>query len=89
MNYRVEKIDFKTIVEFWREQDHFQHNPNKKYVEKLGWLGTNICEIENPMTQAYGLYFDDELICATQIQVWNNTTIRWRTINVKEGYRGK
>lgn len=85
-NYQIEKIDFETIVEFWKEQEHF--HPRKKFVEKLGWLGLNICHLKNPITQAYGLYLEGELISATQIQVWDNNTIRWRTINVKEEYRG-
>ena len=84
----IKKIDFDTLKNYWIEVDHFK-DPNKRIVEVIRYLGPHTTPYNDPRRIAYGLYSNDTLIGATQLVQWNETHVRYRTLNIKKEYRGK
>lgn len=84
----VKQIDFETLKNYWIEVDHFK-DPNKRIVEVIKYLGPHTTPYSDPRRIAYGLYSNDILIGATQLVQWNKTHVRYRTLNVREEYRGQ
>ena len=84
----VKQIDFKTLKNYWIEVDHFK-DPNKRIVEVIKYLGPHTTPYSDPKRIAYGLYSNDVLIGATQLVQWNETHVRYRTLNVRQEYRGQ
>jgi len=87
-NKTVKRIDFKTLKNYWIEVDHFKDS-NKRIVEIIKYLGPHTTPYSDPKRIAYGLYDGDMLIGATQLVQWNETHVRYRTLNVREAYRGQ
>jgi N-acetylglutamate synthase-like GNAT family acetyltransferase len=71
---KVKNISFSTIKEYWIEVEHFAE-PNKIYVQIPRTLGH--------------LYAEERLIGVTQLIEWAPGVVRYRTINIREEYRGK
>lgn len=86
--YEVKHIDFETIKNYWIEVDHFK-DPNKRIVEVIKYLGPHTTPYDNPKRISYGLYDTDKLIGATQLVQWNETHVRYRTLNIRKEYRGQ
>lgn len=84
----VKQIDFETLKNYWIEVDHFK-DPNKRIVEVIKYLGPHTTPYSDPRRIAYGLYSNDTLIGATQLVQWSETHVRYRTLNVREEYRGQ
>lgn len=84
----VKQIDFETLKSYWIEVDHFK-DPNKRIIEVIKYLGPHTSPYEDPRRIAYGMYDQDVLIGATQLVQWNETHVRYRTLNVREEYRGQ
>lgn len=87
-NKTVRHIDFETLKNYWIEVDHFK-DPNKRIVDVIKHLGPHTTPYTDPRRIAYGLYSSDTLIGATQLVQWNKTHIRYRTLNIREQYRGQ
>jgi hypothetical protein len=85
---QVRAIAFSSLVEYWRETNHFQ-DPNKIYSEVLGHLGPFKSTVADPRRISYGLFQNDQMIGATHITEWNEQWIRFRTINIRAGFRGQ
>jgi hypothetical protein len=83
----VKQIDFETLKNYWIEVDHFK-DPNKRIVEVIKHLGPHTTPYNDPKRIAYGLYDGDKLIGATQLVQWSPTHVRYRTLNIREEYRG-
>lgn len=84
----IREIDYETLKRYWIEVDHFQ-DPNKKIIEIIKYLGPHVTPYTNPRRIAYGLYDKNELIGVTQLVQWNETHIRYRTLNIRKQYRGQ
>jgi GNAT superfamily N-acetyltransferase len=84
----VKEIDFETLKNYWIEVDHFK-DPNKRIVEVIKYLGPHTTPYHDPRRIAYGLYDNDKLIGATQLVQWEENRVRYRTLNVREEYRGE
>jgi hypothetical protein len=85
---KVKQIDFDTLKDYWIEVDHFK-DPNKRIVEVIRYLGPHTTPYSSPKRTAYGMYTPDrELIGATQLVQWNESHVRYRTLNIREEYRG-
>jgi GNAT superfamily N-acetyltransferase len=84
----IKEIDFETLKNYWIDVDHFK-DPNKRIVEVIKYLGPHTTPYSDPRRIAYGLYDKDKLIGATQLVHWNEGQVRYRTLNVREDYRGK
>lgn len=84
----IKEIDFETLKNYWIDVDHFK-DPNKRIVEVIKYLGPHITPYSDPRRIAYGLYDEDKLIGATQLVHWNEGQVRYRTLNVRQEYRGK
>ena len=83
------QISWETLKAYWKEVNHFNFHPGKKYKEIITQLGPFKIECE-PRCQAYGL-FDNKLIGVTQLTEWSpqKSWIRFRTINIREEYRNQ
>lgn len=86
---KIKQIQFSQLVDYWKDTEHFAHVPNKKYNEIIKYLGPFECKLENPKAISYGVFDGDKMIGGTQIQEWDETTVRFRTVNIREEYRGK
>ena len=84
----VKQIDFNTLKNYWIEVDHFK-DPNKRIVEVIKYLGPHTTTYSDPKRIAYGLYNNETLIGATQLVQWSPTHVRYRTLNIREEYRGQ
>ena len=84
----IKEIDFQTLKNYWIEVDHFK-DPNKRIVEVIRSLGPHITPYKDPRRIAYGLYSGNDLIGATQLVQWSDTHVRYRTLNIREQYRGQ
>jgi len=84
----IKEIDFETLKNYWIEVDHFK-DPNKRIVEVIRSLGPHITTYSDPRRIAYGLYSGNTLIGATQLVQWSDTHVRYRTLNVREQFRGQ
>lgn len=84
----AKQIEFETLKNYWIEVDHFK-DPNKRIVEVIRHLGPHTTTYSDPRRIAYGLYDDNKLIGATQLVQWSATHIRYRTLNIREEYRGQ
>lgn len=84
----IKEIDFETLRSYWIEVDHFK-DPNKRIVEVIKYLGPHTTPYSDPRRIAYGLYSNDILIGATQLVQWSKTHVRYRTLNIREEYRGQ
>ena len=84
----IKEIDFETLKNYWIDVDHFK-DPNKRIVEVIRYLGPHTTPYSDPRRIAYGLYDKDKLIGATQLVHWNEGQVRYRTLNVREEYRGR
>ena len=84
----VKKINFETIRDYWIEVNHFD-DPNKQIHEVIYTLGPHNNPYEDPRRISYGLFDEEKLIGATQLVQWSETHVRYRTLNVREQYRGK
>jgi len=85
---KVCKIDFEVIKQYWIEVDHFRE-PNKLIKPFVRRLGPHKTIFDNPRRIAYGLFCDGKLIGVTQLVQWSNTQVRYRTLNIRENFRGK
>lgn len=85
----VKHIDFETIKDYWIEVNHFNNEPNKVIKEVARRLGPHKIGYDDPKRICYGLYDSDNLIGVTQLVQWQPGLVRYRTINVRELYRGK
>lgn len=86
--YDLRRITFAQLRNYWLEVDHFK-DPNKRIIEVINTLGPHETPYKNPRRIAYGLYDGDRIIGATQIVQWDANLVRYRTLNVREEYRGE
>ena len=91
-NYNIKekefrRIPFNTIKEYWIEVDHFKE-PGKRIVESAQRLGHFKTPLDSPSYQAYGAFDGDKMIGCTQLVHWQNDWVRYRTVNIREEYRG-
>ncbi len=84
---KIERIPFRELKQYWIEVDHF-HRPDKKIREVVRTLGPYICTIENPRRQSYGIFLSGKLIGVTHLVQWDGHWLRYRTLNIREPYRG-
>jgi hypothetical protein len=84
---KFEVISFETLGEFWRETKHFAgtDSKGKPYVNRLGPYQS---DFEQPPFMAFAIRFNKEVIAATQFVNWSEGWVRYRTIHVKEPFRG-
>jgi len=83
----VRRIPFEVLKQYWIEVDHFQ-KPGKKIRDVVRVLGPYECTIENPRRESYGLFLEDDLIGVTHLVQWDDHWLRYRTLNIREAYRG-
>ena len=82
----VKRISFQTIKAFWIQTRHF--GPDKKFLENIITLGPYTNNLKEPRFEFYGLFCESELIGVTGLCNWNDDWVRYRTINIREDYRG-
>ena len=87
-NLDIEVITFDELVKYWKDVNHFQ-DPNKRYTEIIKTLGPYKTKFKDPKRIAYGLFDGMDLIGVTQLVQWNDDIVRYRTINIREEYRGQ
>jgi acyl carrier protein len=83
----VERIDFETLKQYWLDVGHFQQ-PNKKIREVVRVLGPYECVLDDPRRESYGLFHDGALIGVTNLVQWDANWLRYRTINIRQPFRG-
>jgi len=86
--FEVRHIDFETLKKWWIKTDHFKV-PDKQYNRIVTKLGPYRSLITEPRVFEYGLFDGEKHIGVTQLQEWDEETVRWRTINVLPEYRGE
>jgi hypothetical protein len=84
----IKRITFEQIVDYWKNVSHFS-DMNKQYVSTVGYLGHFTRTIKKPHFYCYGLFIDGDLVGATHISEWSEGWVRYRTINIREKYRGQ
>lgn len=84
----VKNIELETLYNYWIEVDHFGVK-DKVIVDHISTLGPHITTFTDPKKISYGLYDNDYLIGVTQLVEWDETRIRYRTVNIRKEYRGK
>ncbi len=84
----VNRISFEEIKSYWVEVDHFGI-PNKRIKDVVRRLGAHQSTLENPRRISYGLFDNGRMIGVTHLVEWSQQWLRYRTINVREQYRGR
>lgn len=84
----IRHIDFPTLVNYWKEHNHF-NNKEKIYHPIVSKLGPFTLQLESPHYQCYGLFDNNKMIGGTQLMDWDWDTVRFRTINILDTYRGR
>ncbi|MEE8257886.1 MAG: acyl carrier protein [Acidobacteriota bacterium] len=87
MDMEVKRIHFEELKHYWIEVDHFK-KPDKKIREVVRVLGPYACTIDDPRRESYGLFRDGKMIGGTHLVQWDARWLRYRTLNVREPYRG-
>ncbi|NQY99630.1 MAG: hypothetical protein HRT45_03055 [Bdellovibrionales bacterium] len=85
--FEFKAISFEEISDFWRETNHFRGSDSvsKVYVRHLG---PYLSEFEKPPFQSFAFADGEEIVAATQLVNWNKSWVRYRTIHVRQQYRG-
>ena len=86
-DWEVERIDFETLKQYWLDVVHFQE-PDKKIREVVRVLGPYECVLDDPRRESYGLFHDGGLIGVTHLVQWDANWLRYRTLNIREPFRG-
>ncbi len=86
--FKVRHIEYEKVSDFWRENEHFSREDLKGGVFDVKRLGHFRNFIQNPKTLSYGLYKGEDLIGVTAFYQWNLAWVRFRTIHIKEEFRG-
>lgn len=84
----VSHISFDQLKDYWAEVDHFR-DPDKKFREVVHRLGPYTSKLSDPRRFSYGLFDGPDLVGATHLVQWSDSLIRYRTLNVREAYRGR
>ena len=84
---KVKRISWGELKNYWIEVNHFEDKA-KEYTEIVKTLGHFECGFNTPRVEAYGLFKNDYMIGATQMIQWNKNWNRFRTVNIREKYRG-
>ncbi len=88
MDMEVKRIRFEDLKRYWIKFDHFK-KPGKTIREVVRILGPYECTIDDPRRESYGLFHDGEMIGGTHLVQWDGRWLRYRTLNVREPYRGR
>ncbi len=84
----VTLISFDDLKSYWVEVDHFG-NPDKKIREVVRRLGPYESAITDPRRASYGLFDGEQLVGVTPLVQWNDSWVRYRTLNVSRTHRGR
>ena len=84
----VNRISFDQLKAYWIEVDHFA-DPGKKFRNVVRSLGDSRSPLADPARFSYGLFDSGELIGVTHLVQWDEDWLRYRTLNIRQGYRSR
>ena len=84
----VTQISFDDLKSYWVEVDHFGV-PDKIIREVVRRLGPYESLITDPRRASYGLFDGEHLVGVTHLMQWNDSWVRYRTVNIRRSHRGR